>query len=244
MASLGTKQRPAIVRVRTEARAQEVASLCAEHGWTYIVGIEPGKPENIADLTQLLKTTRSGHQIASDKAKKSASRRKRNTPLRVIQTQKERVKSSKTDRKVTEEHCEYFPNLGALASHVVVALSFSVLFLVLFVISASLWYVVVLMLPLLYFLSMLYTIFLNQRIILHGNTITILRRMYKPFTGNMADCLYKIIMRNGTMFSFRFQNGLRLVQFSPSVYKDGEQLRQRLIDIITRENIVVDIIEK
>ena len=208
--------------MRTEARAKEVASVFTEHGWQFILGIEPGKPENIADLTRLLKTTQSGQKIASEKAKKAVPKRKDKAPLRVAQARKERAQSSKTDMKVTEEHCEYFPNLGALTSHVVVALSFSVLFLVLFVISASLWYVVVLVLPLLYFLSMLYTIFLNQRIILHGNTITILRRMYKPFTGNMADCLYKIIMRNGTMFSFRFQNGLRLVQFSPSVYKNGE----------------------
>ena len=91
MATLGTKQRPAIVRVQTEARAQEVAALCAEHGWQFILGIEPGKPENIADLTRLLQTTRSGHQIASDKAKKSASRRASNAP-----------------------HCEYFPDNDAL----------------------------------------------------------------------------------------------------------------------------------
>jgi hypothetical protein len=60
MAKLGTKQRPAIVRVQTQTRAMETASVCKEHGWTYIVGIEPDKPENISDLTQLLKTIRLG----------------------------------------------------------------------------------------------------------------------------------------------------------------------------------------
>jgi hypothetical protein len=244
MAKLGTKGRPAIVRVRTEARAKEVASLFAEHGWQFILGIEPDKPENIADLTRLLKTTRSGPQVASQKAMKTVPGRNKNAPLRVVQTRKKRTQSSAPKMKVTDERCEYFPDLGALTSHVVVSLSFSVLFLVLFVILTSLWCVVLLVLPFLYLLSMLYTIFLNQRIILHGNTITILRRIYKPFTGNMADCLYKVIMRNGTMFSFRFQNGLRFVQISPSVYKDGEQLRQHLTDIITRENIVVDTVEK
>ena len=116
MATLGTKQRPAIVRVQTEARAQEVAALFAEHGWQFILGIEPGKPENIADLTRLLQTTRSGQKIASEKAKKVAPRRKEKAPLRVVQARKERAQSSKTDMKVTEEHCEYFPNLGALTS--------------------------------------------------------------------------------------------------------------------------------
>jgi len=81
MAKLGTKQRPAIVRVQTEARAQEVASVFAEHGWQFIIGVEPDKPENIADLTRLLKTKRSGRQIASEKAKKAVPRRKRHAPL-------------------------------------------------------------------------------------------------------------------------------------------------------------------
>jgi len=145
--------------------------------------------------------------------------------------------------KVTDKKCEFFPDIDSLKSHAVVSFSLSVLFLVLFLMSTSLWYLVFLVLPLLYFLSMLYTIFLNQRLILHGNNITILRRMYKPLTDNMADCLYKIIVRNGTMFSlrFRFRNGLRVVQISPSVYKNGDQLLQHLTAIIDQENIVVDI---
>ena len=56
MAKLGTKQRPAIVRVRTEARAKEIASIFAEHRWQFILGIEPDKPENISDLNRLLKS--------------------------------------------------------------------------------------------------------------------------------------------------------------------------------------------
>jgi hypothetical protein len=41
MATLGTKKRPAIVHVQTQARAKEIASIFAEHGWKFIVGIEP-----------------------------------------------------------------------------------------------------------------------------------------------------------------------------------------------------------
>jgi hypothetical protein len=41
MAKLGTKQRPAIIRVRTEARAKEIVSVFNEHGWQFILGIEP-----------------------------------------------------------------------------------------------------------------------------------------------------------------------------------------------------------
>ena len=53
MAKLGTKQRPAIVRVQTEARAKEIVSVFNEHGWQFILGIEPDKPENISDLKRL-----------------------------------------------------------------------------------------------------------------------------------------------------------------------------------------------
>jgi hypothetical protein len=43
--SRGTKQHPAVVRVRTEERAHEVLVLCEEHGIQVIVGIEPDKTE-------------------------------------------------------------------------------------------------------------------------------------------------------------------------------------------------------
>ena len=54
MAKLGTEKKPAIVRVQTEQRAEEIASLCAEHGWYYIIGFEPDKPEDISDVNRLL----------------------------------------------------------------------------------------------------------------------------------------------------------------------------------------------
>jgi len=54
MAKLGTKQRPAVVRVQTEACAGEILQLCNAKGWQVIVGIEPDKAENIADVQKLL----------------------------------------------------------------------------------------------------------------------------------------------------------------------------------------------
>jgi len=54
MAKLGTKKKPAIVRVQTEARATEVAAAFEEKGWQFILGIEPDKPEDITDLERLL----------------------------------------------------------------------------------------------------------------------------------------------------------------------------------------------
>jgi len=54
MAKLGTEKNPAIVHVQTEERIEEIASIFEKHGWTYIIGFEPGKPEDISDLERLL----------------------------------------------------------------------------------------------------------------------------------------------------------------------------------------------
>ncbi len=54
MAKLGTEKKPAVVRVQNQKRAGEIASIFNEHGWKFIIGIEPDKPENISDLENLL----------------------------------------------------------------------------------------------------------------------------------------------------------------------------------------------
>jgi hypothetical protein len=246
MAKLGTKQRPAIIRVRTEARAKEVASVFNEHGWHFILGIEPDKPENISDLKRLLKTKRSGHQIVSGKAKKPVTQSKRNAPLRVVQTQKKRAKSSATDMTVTEEKWEYFLNTGSPKLYTTVLGVVSVFFLVKLWTTPSMWYVAFLIILLLCFLSLLQALLLNQRVILHGNEITILRRMHTPLTATVADALYQIIVKKDVMVHFRFHshNGRSLAQVSPSAYKNGDQLLKQLTAIIDQDNIDVDIIER
>lgn len=54
MARLGSKKRPAVVRVQTEARAEEMLRICTENDWQVIVGIEPYKPEDTSDVERLL----------------------------------------------------------------------------------------------------------------------------------------------------------------------------------------------
>jgi len=54
MAKLGTKKNPAIVNVQTEKRAKEIASICDEHGWHFIIGFELDKPEDVSDVDKLL----------------------------------------------------------------------------------------------------------------------------------------------------------------------------------------------
>jgi hypothetical protein len=43
------------VRVRTAEEGQEIVALCEERGWQVIVGVEPDAPEDISDLTKLLR---------------------------------------------------------------------------------------------------------------------------------------------------------------------------------------------
>ena len=58
MAKLGTESRPIIVRVHTDEKASYVAEACAKHGWHYIIGFEPDKPEDISDLEKMLNPTK------------------------------------------------------------------------------------------------------------------------------------------------------------------------------------------
>lgn len=53
MSKLGSKNKPARVRVQTEERAYELMALCNQKNWEVIVGIEPDKPENIDDIKKL-----------------------------------------------------------------------------------------------------------------------------------------------------------------------------------------------
>jgi SWIM/SEC-C metal-binding protein len=51
---LGSSNHPAIVRVQTPQKAEEILSICNRNGWEVIVGVEPDEPENIADVKMLL----------------------------------------------------------------------------------------------------------------------------------------------------------------------------------------------
>ena len=54
VAKLGTKQRPAVVRVQTEERGVELLDLCNQYEIQVIIGIEPDKQEDISDIKRIL----------------------------------------------------------------------------------------------------------------------------------------------------------------------------------------------
>ena len=53
-AKLGTEKNPAVVRVQTETRMKEVASIFEKNDWKFTIGLEPDEPEDITDLEILL----------------------------------------------------------------------------------------------------------------------------------------------------------------------------------------------
>jgi SWIM/SEC-C metal-binding protein len=54
MGKLGSQSQPAVARVKSQKRADEILSICNRRGWKVIVGIEPNKPEDISDVERLL----------------------------------------------------------------------------------------------------------------------------------------------------------------------------------------------
>jgi SWIM/SEC-C metal-binding protein len=54
MGKLGTEGKPAVIRVQTEKKAQEILSLRNSRGWQVIIGLEPDTPEDISDVEKLL----------------------------------------------------------------------------------------------------------------------------------------------------------------------------------------------
>jgi SWIM/SEC-C metal-binding protein len=54
VAKLGTHKRPAVVRVRSTEKAEEILGLAQERGWKVIVGVEPDQIEDLSDLRKLM----------------------------------------------------------------------------------------------------------------------------------------------------------------------------------------------
>ena len=54
LAKIGTHKRPAVVRVRSFEKGEDIVALCNEHGWQVIVGVEEDEPEDTSDVEWLL----------------------------------------------------------------------------------------------------------------------------------------------------------------------------------------------
>ncbi|AKL96488.1 hypothetical protein CACET_c30440 [Clostridium aceticum] len=46
--------KPAVARVQSQERADEILGICKENNWKVIIGIDPDKEEDISDVYKLL----------------------------------------------------------------------------------------------------------------------------------------------------------------------------------------------
>ena len=58
MARIGTRAHPAIARVHTKERAEDLIAYCQDVGIQCIVGVEPDQPEDISDIERALSASR------------------------------------------------------------------------------------------------------------------------------------------------------------------------------------------
>ena len=56
MAKLGTDKRPAVIRVRSAERAEEIVGFAEERGWIVIAGVEPDELEDLSDIHKLMRS--------------------------------------------------------------------------------------------------------------------------------------------------------------------------------------------
>jgi hypothetical protein len=55
MLPLGSEKRPVIVRVASDAKGAKISQICNQYGLHFIIGLEPGKPEDFSDLITAIK---------------------------------------------------------------------------------------------------------------------------------------------------------------------------------------------
>src|SRR5260221_10040935 len=65
LAKIGTHKRPAVVRVRSFEKGEDIVALCNEHGWQVIVGVEEDEPEDTSDVEWLLSTLSNPPKVAA-----------------------------------------------------------------------------------------------------------------------------------------------------------------------------------
>lgn len=54
MAKLGSEKNPLILRLTDESKVDQIAAVCNDRGWHYILGIEPDETEDLTDLERKL----------------------------------------------------------------------------------------------------------------------------------------------------------------------------------------------
>ena len=148
------------------------------------------------------------------------------------------------DKKELNSYGYYHIRLGSLKFTAVLFFSLTILFLMKWRSSDSPWYLWLFLISVFVFIVFLRPVIENRRVRIENGNVTFLHRMGVPLTFSIAESLYEIVTKNDEYRSFRFESEGRKMQLSPQAYKDGDRLMKQIKDIIKREGVVVQIIEK
>jgi len=136
----------------------------------------------------------------------------------------------------------YRTRLGSLT--VVLSFFLTILFFMKWRISDSPWYLWLCLVSVFIFIALLRPVIEKRRVRIENGKITFLHRIGPPLTVSIAESLYEIVTKDDEFRSFRFETEKRKIQVSPKGYNDGDRLMKQIKDVIKREKIVVQIIEK
>ena len=136
----------------------------------------------------------------------------------------------------------YHTHLGLLT--VVLSFFLTILFFIKWRVSDSPWYLWFFLVAVFIFIAFLRPAIEKRRVRIKNGNITFLHRIGPPLTISIAESLYEIVTKDDEIKSFRFETEKRKIQVSPAGYKDGGRLLKQIKDVIKREKIVAQIIEK
>ena len=146
------------------------------------------------------------------------------------------------DKKELNSSGYYQTRLGSLT--VVLSFFLTILFFMKWRISDSPWYLWLCLVSVFIFIAFLRPVIEKRRVRIENGNITFLHRTGPPLTVSIAEALYEIVTKDDEIKSFRFETEKRKIQVSPEGYKDGGRLMKQIKDVIKRDKIVVQIIEK
>jgi len=79
-----------------------------------------------------------------------------------------------------------------------------------------------------------------RRVEIDDRFITIHKLFFKPMRINISESLYQVVISKNEIRSFRFRVGDNYTQVSPSVYRNGDRLSERLKHHIARNKLIIE----
>lgn len=142
------------------------------------------------------------------------------------------------------DNFEYFPNTLMYIIISIITFTLTVVSFIKWLHMRYLLYAIFCFFCIIGFIVFFFPIILNQKIYINGDNITFRYGIGPPMTVKISNSLYQIVTKKGKIVHFRFRAGIRRAQISPSAYKNGHKLLAHLKDILNKQKIIVEIINK